>query len=802
MMKTIWEISWSDFTNEIDNGRPVLVNVDADGDGLAEHMATAVGYDDNTMEYAIYNTWDHDLHWYNWHEESGFDPYGIYGLWFMQVFTGGSVIHVPADYPTFQDAINAAEAGDTILVSDGIYSGNGNRNIDLLGKPIVIISEKGPECTILDGLSSPSYNAFRVIDNNNPYAEISGFTFRNWDASYGAVYLIDAKITLSNNIFTDNNNSNGAIYCGGYYCTPLIRNNTIAGNTGGGIRAEWYAAPVVKNTIVFENELFEASALEHGAIAMSYSIVRGGYTGNQNVFENPMFIDVYGGDLNVFANSPCINGGDPSDTDPDGTRADIGAFFGMHPGYYDNGDVIHVDKVNGSSSGDGSEELPFDSINRALRQSRHGDTVLVMPGTYFEEIDYYGHNAVVTSRYLRSDDIADIESTIIMNPYNSSHVVFRSYENNSAALIGFTLTGGYAENGGAIYCMESDPTIACNFIHDNIALYYGGGIYIVNSNAILRGNLIYDNDAYWFGGGIYVAFSELQIDHCTVTRNSGNELSGGLYSWNSEIDMVNSIFWGNIAPYMADTYIYAGSCNVSYCDLGTAMAGEGNMSCDPMFCGSESSDFTLNGNSPCLGAGLNGENIGALGLGCGEMITVIIPDSMHIKYADLVEPMIAEIYFGNFFEAYTASDINPSSVTVNDGIIPQSIELVSGYEGFVGECWRLQLPVKGFIESYGLIWGTSDYPFTVSGEYNDNQPFEVMGTVKMTGHRPGDINLDGRVNVIDILFLVDYKFREGPPPEPLEIADFNCDEIVNILDILYLISFEYNDGPEPMSECN
>jgi hypothetical protein len=61
-----------------------------------------------------------------------------------------TTIHVPADYERMQAAIYSAEDGDTVLVADGTYTGNGNRDIDFLGRSIVVMSENGPDATVID----------------------------------------------------------------------------------------------------------------------------------------------------------------------------------------------------------------------------------------------------------------------------------------------------------------------------------------------------------------------------------------------------------------------------------------------------------------------------------------------------------------------------------------------------------------------------------------------------------------------------------------------------------------------------
>jgi len=62
----------------------------------------------------------------------------------------------------------------------------------------------------------------------------------------------------------------------------------------------------------------------------------------------------------------------------------------------------------------------------------------------------------------------------------------------------------------------------------------------------------------------------------------------------------------------------------------------------------------------------------------------------------------------------------------------------------------------------------------------------------------GDANDDNLVNVGDVVYLVTYVFRGGPPPEPLCGGDVNGDGEVNVGDAVYLINWIFNGGPPPV----
>jgi hypothetical protein len=61
----------------------------------------------------------------------------------------------------------------------------------------------------------------------------------------------------------------------------------------------------------------------------------------------------------------------------------------------------------------------------------------------------------------------------------------------------------------------------------------------------------------------------------------------------------------------------------------------------------------------------------------------------------------------------------------------------------------------------------------------------------------GDLNGDGMIAPGDIVSLLNYLFRDGPAPDPMEAGDANCDEVVGPSDVVYLLNYLFRDGPEP-----
>ncbi|MBN1561646.1 DUF1565 domain-containing protein [candidate division KSB1 bacterium] len=123
-------------------------------------------------------------------------------------------------------------------------------------------------------------------------------------------------------------------------------------------------------------------------------------------------------------------------------------------------------------------QIPVDmpSIQAGIDVASIGDTILVQPGTFIENINFAGKNLVVGSLFLTTRDTSFISATIIDGDSSGSTVIFENGEDSTAVLTGFTLRNGAAQNGGGIYCFDSTPSLEYLTIKENTAYSSGGGI--------------------------------------------------------------------------------------------------------------------------------------------------------------------------------------------------------------------------------------------------------------------------------------------------------------------------------------
>jgi hypothetical protein len=61
----------------------------------------------------------------------------------------------------------------------------------------------------------------------------------------------------------------------------------------------------------------------------------------------------------------------------------------------------------------------------------------------------------------------------------------------------------------------------------------------------------------------------------------------------------------------------------------------------------------------------------------------------------------------------------------------------------------------------------------------------------------GDTNRDGKTDIADVVFLINYLFNAGYAPDPFYKGNVNCDDEINVVDAVYLINYLFKDGPKP-----
>jgi hypothetical protein len=298
----------------------------------------------------------------------------------------------------------------------------------------------------------------------------------------------------------------------------------------------------------------------------------------------------------------------------------------------------------------------YPTIQEGIDHGQQGDTVLVQPGTYYENINFNGHNIVVASMYLTTGDTAYISSTIIDGHSCGSVITFESGEDNNAVITGFTIRKGMAEDGGGVYCWYSSPVISDNIIRNNRGNRCGGGVCcwycgaIITRNRIIRNsalegagincphhysgvishNIIHHNSADATGGGIICnQYCTPTVSHNSICYNTAGQYAGGLHfdDWSlgcivnntffhnsagiagggiwcensSHPSITNTILWGDTPDEIYLTF--SSHPTVTYCDVQGGWQGQGNIDADPLFVDPEGGDFHLQYASPCIDTG-------------------------------------------------------------------------------------------------------------------------------------------------------------------------------------------------------
>ncbi|MHC4946330.1 MAG: right-handed parallel beta-helix repeat-containing protein, partial [Planctomycetota bacterium] len=221
----------------------------------------------------------------------------------FSISTYSATIHVPDDYPTIQQAIDAAAHKDTVLVDWGIYF----ENIIMPdgAKAITVKSELGPDLTYIEGDQTGSVVHF----SHSSTSVLEGFTIRNGknDKGGGILCYNKSKPVIRGNVIT----GNWAEYSGGGIFTamsskPIIEDNLFSnnyGDEGGGICCGGYSDPVIIHNTFQDNlavegggiysDMFSDTYIENNTFESNVASFQGGgiFAIDKATIRNNLFIE-------------------------------------------------------------------------------------------------------------------------------------------------------------------------------------------------------------------------------------------------------------------------------------------------------------------------------------------------------------------------------------------------------------------------------------------------------------------------------------------------------------------------------
>jgi hypothetical protein len=131
-------------------------------------------------------------------------------------------------------------------------------------------------------------------------------------------------------------------------------------------------------------------------------------------------------------------------------------------------------------------------------------------------------------------------------------------------------------------------------------------------------------------------------------------------------------------------------------------------------------------------------------------------------------------------EGFYADDIYPferytSIVSLSDAIADTFYQIAGQSEG----TYSYKVRAKDQQDQWGA-WSNVETAVVITGEFTR-----------------GDANGDGTITLSDVVFLINYLYRGGNPPDPLAAGDANSDSQIDLADAVYLINYLFKGGSPP-----
>jgi parallel beta-helix repeat protein len=486
----------------------LLVSINASSSGLFTTNLVVAGLPDRFKFYYFNNT--------DGNNGSNYEPY------FNRLKKAlGLIRYVALGNPTpaepyltwataatnIQDAIDAADPGDKVLVSNGIYESEGPPYSEYrvaIAKDIVVRSVNGPEVTAIRGQGPLGAEAVRCVFMST--GRLEGFTLTNG-------FTRDVV-----QIFKPRNG--GGVYATGGTLSNCILSGNSAHDYGGGI----YGGTLDNCTVIGNSALYLSGGGAYGSVLndcvlMSNSAGSGGGAAQATLNNCQLIGNVSqgpfsgGGGASVCVLSNCVL------SDNRTSLSGGGAFLSTLYNCTLRGNAA-------STRGGGLAGAPF--LGGAFNCTLIGNSAPIGGGAYFHLLDSC---VLISNSAVYGGGAYTSEMNRCMLTENSAGHGGGAY---FGILSNCVLSGNTATNGGGVAC------------------------------GMLINCLVLENLAFGVGGGAYISM----LDNCTLAGNSAGSEGGGVYSGavNNSIIYLNDAagqpnFLGGTLAYSCTTPLPAGSGN-------------------------------------------------------------------------------------------------------------------------------------------------------------------------------------------------------------------------------------------------